>query len=221
MGKSKLMINIMVACDNKDINLGAYFEDCKNQLLSILEEQREFANYALHELSGNHFNNVYIDFIMPQYKPNPFIFIAYSHGNEKELYCENDSYVKKEANTHHFANSLFYTTACSVGKELGEDLIDKGCLAFIGYKRDTVVFIEGLRKDVSRNCDHAGIIAFLADDITIFDAFKKMKNYYAQQIDRLNNVKDRLFAGHLVEAMESLVFFGKSDLRKEDMFLSL
>jgi uncharacterized protein YkvS len=220
MGKKKLMINIIIAYDEKNASHGAYFEDCKSQLLSIIEEQNGSVNYNPNELPSNHCNNVFIDILMPKYKPNPFIFIAYSHGNEKALHCENTPYVKKDVNTHLFANSLFYTTACSTGKELGEDLINKGCLAFIGYKNDTIAFTEGLKKEVSKNCDNSGIIAFLADDITIFEAFKKMKNYYAQQIDRLNTVKDRLFAGHLVDAMESLVFLGRRDLRKENLFLS-
>jgi hypothetical protein len=214
------MINIIVAYDDKNANLGTYFEDCRNQLLSIIEEQKKSINYNQHELSSNHCNNVYIDILMPQYKPNPFIFIAYSHGNEQALHCENEYYIKKDVNTHHFANSLFYTTACSTGKELGDDLIDKGCLAFIGYRSNTVAFTESSRKEISRNCDNAGIIAFLSDDITIFEAFEKMKNFYAQEINRLNGVKDVLFAGHLVEAMESLVFLGKSDLRKENLFFS-
>lgn len=213
------MINIIVAYDNEDVKLGTYFENCKNQLLSILEEHHALVNNKPHEVSTRHCNNVYIDLLLPKYNAYPFIFIAYSHGNEKALCCRDNNYVEKDANTHNFTNSLFYTTACSVGKELGEHLISKGCLAFIGYKNSINVYRQDIKNRISMNCDNAGIITFLLDDITIFEAYERMKNFYTQQIDKLYEVKDMLFAADLVETLDALVFFGNRDLRKEDLFL--
>jgi len=63
-------------------------------------------------------------------------------------------------------------------------------------------------------------MAFLLEDITISEACTKMKNYYTQEIDRLTNFKDMLFAGHLVEARDSLVCLGNGNLKKEDLFLT-
>jgi hypothetical protein len=215
------MINLIIAYDDKDLDLGTYFKDCKKQLLSILEEQNDPLKYKLNEISSDYCNNVYINSLMPQHMSNPFIFIAYSHGNEKALCCGNSCYIEKNVNTHYFKNSLFYTTACSTGKELGEDLINKGCLAFIGYKTEAIAFLEGSMKEISIKCDNAGITEYLSNDITIFEAFKKMKDCYTQQIDRvLNDNKLALFAATLVEARDSLVFFGKNELKKEDMFFS-
>jgi hypothetical protein len=208
------MINVIIAYDNRDANLGTYFEDCKNQILPILKR----SNTELHEISSIKCNNAYIDFTIPKYNSKPFIFIAYSHGNESALCCNGNCYVEKDSNTHYFVNSLFYTTACSTGKRLGEDLINKGCLAFIGYGSNiNVYYNQDVRKKTLMNCDNAGIVAFLSDDITIFEAYKKMKSYYSYHIDKLHETKDMLFAAELVEARDALVFLGKRDLKKETM----
>jgi hypothetical protein len=214
------MINFIVAYDNIDIELGTYFEDCKNQLLGLLTEQNGLVNGDVCEISGKQCNNVHIDITIPTYNVSPFIFIAYSHGNEKALCCGNNRYIEKDINAHYFVNSLFYTTACSVGKELGAHLVKNGCLAFVGYKSDINAYKQIDKKDISMNCDNAGIMAFLSEDITISEACEKMKTYYTQQIDRLENVKDMLFAGNLVEARNALICLGNKNLRKENLFFT-
>lgn len=219
MVKNKLMINFIIACDNQDDNLGTYFEDCKNQLLGVITENSRFKNVQVREIMGNQCNNACIDMTIPLYNTQPFVFIAYSHGNEKALCCKNNYYVEKNVNDYHFVNSLFYTAACSVGKELGVHLIEKGCLAFVGYNR-VISVLKPIHRKISMNCDNAGIVAFLLEDITIFEACKKMKNYYTQEIDRLTNFKDMLFAGELVEARNSLVCLGNENLKKEDLFIT-
>jgi len=206
------MINLIVACDNKDAKLGKYFQDSKKYLLPFLRKQ-----YKLHRISSVNCNKGYINLSMLKYKPNPFVFIAYSHGNEKALRCRSNSYVEKGVNTHNFAKSLFYTTACLTGKELGNDLIKNGCWAFIGYDSETIAFLEDSKKKISINCDNVGIMVFLTEDITIFDAFNKMKNYYTQQIDKALEFEDILFVANLVKMREALVFFGNKKLRKKDL----
>lgn len=210
------MINFIIAYDNNDANLGAYFEECKNHLLSVLTE--ELVN-EIREICGNQCNDAYIDMIIPQYNSKPFIFVAYSHGNEKALCCGVGRYVEKDVNAHHFANSLFYTTACSVGKELSAHLIENGCLAFIGYDESVSAYKLTEKKEVSKNCDNIGIIEFLSDDITIWEAYMRMKNYYTQQIDKFQKIEDVMFAGDLVEARDALVCLGDKNLKKEDLFI--
>jgi len=211
------MINIIVAYDNTDTQLGTYFENCKKQLLSTLSKLNEHIIYEICEITGNNCNNNYINSLLPKYIPFPFIFIAYSHGNEQALYCGGSNYVEKNINTHLFLNSLFYTTACSAGKKLGDDLIAQGCSVFIGYKKEKYIFPEKAKQEISTLCDNAGIIEFLSNDITIFEAFKKMEDIYTQQIDNLINADDILFVAHLVDAREALVFLGRHDLKKGDL----
>jgi len=212
------MINFIIAYDNSDANLGAYFEECKNHLLGVLTEQSGLAN-EIREICGNRCNDAHIDILIPQYNSNPFIFVAYSHGNEKALYFGNCRYVEKDVNIHNFANSLFYTTACSVGKELGAHLIENGCLAFIGYDETVSAYKLTEKKDISKNCDNAGIIEFLSDDITIWEAYMRMRNYYTQQINKFENLEDMMFAGDLVEARDALVCLGDKNLKKENLFV--
>jgi len=213
------MIRFIIAYDNLDSELGDYFEGCKNQLSGLLAENSALVNGEIYEMAGKQCNNAHIDIIIPRYNEHPFVFIAYSHGNETALCCGTERYVEKNINAHHFKNSLFYTTACSVGKELGYHLIANGCVAFVGYKSDIHAFIQNEKKEISKNCDNAGIMAFLSDDITISEACGRMKNYYTQQIDKLYNVDDVLFAGNLVEARDALICLGNQNLRKEDLFV--
>jgi hypothetical protein len=213
------MINFIVAYDNADAELGIYFEDCKNQLLGLLTEHKELVNGDVCEFVAKQCNSAHIDITIPSYNAKPFVFIAYSHGSETALYCGTNRYVEKNINAHHFRNSLFYTTACSAGKELGAHLVENGCLAFVGYKSDINAYTQSDKKDLSKNCDNAGIMAFLSDDITISEACDRMRNYYTQRIDDLCNFKDMLFAGDLVEARDALICLGNKELRKEDLFI--
>jgi hypothetical protein len=214
------MINIIVAYDNVDTQLGTYFENCKIRLLSTLGKMNNPVIYNICEIPNYNCNNSYIDSLLIKNIPNPFIFIAYSHGDKQALYCGKNKYVEKNINTNMFINSLFYTTACSAGKELGDDLIDKGCSVFIGYKKEKFIFPEKVKREISTLCDNAGITEFLSNDITIFEAFKKMEDIYTQQIDNLNNADDMVFAAHLVDAREALVFLGKHNLKKGDFFIN-
>ena len=145
-----------------------------------------------------------IDVTISSINSNPFIFIAYSHGNEKALCCGNENYIEKGVNAHNFGKSLFYTNACLVGKELGIHLIEQGCLAFVGYEKESYKYTQPDKKEISKNCDNAGIISFLSDDITIFEAYNQMKNYYTQQINKLEDFKDMVFAGDQDKTYSSL-----------------
>ncbi len=213
------MINFIVAYDDRDIELGSYFDNCKNQLLGLLDELNGFLDGKICEIPSSQCNSVYIDIKIPSYNPNPFIFIAYSHGSETALHSGGNRYVEKYSNSQHFINSFFYTTACSVGKDLGHHLIELGCLAFIGYDRPINAYKQSERQEISKKCDNAGIMAFLSEDINIFESYQKMKNYYTQQIDKLEDVKDMMFAMDLIQARESLVCLGNRDLKKENFFV--
>lgn len=213
------MIRFIVAHDSSDTELGTYFDDCKNQLLGILEERSELVNGDIVQINGSQCNAAYIDIIVAHHHPHPFIFVAYSHGSEVALASRHGNYVEKGCNSHNFKGSLFYTTACSAGKELGPQLIDKdSCLAFVGYEGPISVHKNAEKREISKNCDNAGIIDFLINDSSIGESFKKMKDYYTSQIDRLENVNDMLFAAALTYARESLVCLGNRDLRKCDLF---
>lgn len=207
------MIKIISAIDEKDSRLGKYFEDSQSDILSFLEEQELLEDY--HSINAECCNVAYIDSLLSKITVEPFIFIVYTHGNEKALCCNGANYVS-ENNSHHFKNSLFYSTACLVGKKLAPNLIEHGCKAFIGFTEESQAFEKDDYKEISINCDNAGIKALLSTKITVEQAFDMMKSYYSQQIDKFNEVKDILFAAELTANREALILLGNGSLTKDD-----
>lgn len=206
------MVSINIAYDNQALELGAYFEASKNDLVDFLAANHN--DYSIHEIHSARCNEVYIEVRIGAINSQRYLFIAYSHGAEDCLISGGNSYVAVNKNTNLFTNSLFYTTACSAGHKLGEDLINNGCEAFIGYNRVVTVFSDE-KQNVSIECDNCGIKMFILGR-TIGDAFSLMKAYYTQQIDRLNQFGDILSASYLVANREALVFFGNPNLTIHD-----
>jgi hypothetical protein len=162
----------------------------------------------------------YVDIVIPRLNPTPFLFVAYTHGVEDGLICNGNAFVSTN-NSHNFENSLFYSTACLVGKELAPDLINKRCRAFIGFKDESkVLFEDSSYRKVFMDCDNYALKKFMMSDTTIEEAFEAMKKYYTTKIDHYLSIKDLLVAGDLVENREALVCLGDKNLKKEDLFIS-
>lgn len=212
------MTNIAIAFDDKDKNLGNYFLNCKNDISGFFSDQKHLVKGTPVLIPSEKCDQTNIDIEIAKINTTPFIFIAYSHGNENALRCNGNSYVKKGVNTRNFSKSLFYTNSCLSGKHLGEELIDNGCLAFIGYVEEIEAPLNKEYENVSINCDNSGIKTFLSDDIPISKAFQRMRNYYTKNIDKYNMI-DPIFAAMLVRNRESLILHGNNDLKKEDLFV--
>ncbi|GHT04357.1 hypothetical protein FACS189423_06920 [Bacteroidia bacterium] len=215
------MINVVIAFDDKDAALGKYFEDCQEDIFFILEDQSVFINSCF-RVSQLKCNVSYIDTVISQLNCDPFIFIAYTHGIANGLRCNENSFVSV-ANGHHFSNSLFYSTACHIGKSLAPELIKKGCKAFIGFKEaSSVIFKNANYRKIFLECDNFALKMFLTvPNTSIKQAFDAMKNYYTTKIDYLRDVlEDPIVAGYLLANREALICLGNENLKKEDLFLS-
>jgi|GEM_PF-930325 len=212
------MINIVIAFDNQNIVLGQYFDDCQKDIVTLLEEQNQLVK-SCSKVPSPQCNVAYIDIAIPQINSNPFIFIAYTHGMDDGLKCSGDSFVSVD-NCHHFINSLFYSTACLVGKKLAPELIDKGCKAFIGFKDESnVIFNEVSYRETFMECDNYALKMFMTSDKTVGESFNAMRNHYTNKIDHLMELgEDPLFIGALTANREALVCLGDKDLKKEDFF---
>lgn len=211
------MINIIIAYDNQDANLGIYHTECKNDIINLISEHIPFLNLTS-EISSPQCNVAYIDINIPTLKPQPFIFIAYTHGKKDGLVCNGNSYVAT-TNSHHFENSLFYSTACLIGKELGPDLIDKRCKAFIGFKEESEVFANEEYRNTFINCDNYAIKMLLTSNATVGEAFNSMKNHHTSIIDHLLEIGENpLYIGALTANRDALICLGNKDLKKEDLF---
>lgn len=219
MENRKLMIRFIVAYDESAMDLGSYFNDCKTDIVGFLEEQQLIYG-NVREISSNNCTIAAIGAAIQPYNPQPFVFIAYSHGVKYALRCNGDSYVSAGVNSILFANSLFFTNACLAGKDLGKDLIDNGCITFVGFEEEISAFKADKYKSISIACDNAGLKYFFAQNVTINEAVRAMKQYYTNQIDRLESFKDMAFAGYLAAAREALVVKGDLELIKEQLYYS-
>jgi hypothetical protein len=214
------MINIVIAFDNQNASLGRYFEDCQKDVAALLEEQKHLVK-SFSSISSSQCNVAYIDITIPQLNPNPFIFIAYSHGIDNGLRCNGGSFVSID-NCAHFSNSLFYSTACLVGKKLAPALIEKGCRTFVGFNEETtVIFEDPSYRQTFIECDNYAFKMFMTSDASIGQSFEAMKNHYTNKIDRAVELgEDIVFISFLRENRDDLVCLGDKNLKKEDLFIN-
>ena len=212
-----MMINFVIAFDNQDATLGQYFEDCKNDIVNFLEEQEHMEYFTI---PSHRCNVAYIDMTIPQNNPNPFVFIAYTHGDDGGLTCSGDFFVFKD-NCLHFSNSLFYSTACLIGKRLAPALIKSGCKTFVGFNEEIRVLHEKPSyRDIFIKCDNFALKMFLTSEATVGQAFQAMKNNYTNKIDRADELgEDFVFISFLRESRDALVCLGNKNLKKEELFV--
>ena len=59
------MINIVIAFDNKNEVLGQYFDDCKKDIVDLLDEQKHLVS-SCSEIQSAQCNVAYIDISIPQ-----------------------------------------------------------------------------------------------------------------------------------------------------------
>jgi hypothetical protein len=161
----------------------------------------------------------YIGSTILQLNSNPFVFIAYTHGIEDGLRCNGNSFVSVD-NCDQFINSLFYSTACLIGKKLAPQLIDKGCKAFVGFREESEVFENATYRQTFIECDNFALKMFMISDTSIGQSFEAMKNHYTNKIDRLMEFgEDPLFISTLTANREALICMGDKNLKKEDFFV--
>lgn len=207
----------MVLCDNLDLNLGAYFSRSEMDFYDFINEQTcLIKNYE--QIYSNQANLDNINLITSKYNNKPFIVISYTHGAPTKLSCNGVPLVYS-SNTHLFANSLFYSTACLVGRQLAYELINNGCKTFVGFKEESLVPVNEEYHTIFINCENYALKMFLLMNVTIGDAFNSMKNYMNQQIDKLIEIYgDPICASFLNANKEAFICIGDTTIKKEDMF---
>jgi hypothetical protein len=209
------MISVNIAYDNQDEGLGSFFEQCKDDLTSFLENMQIDGgdDYDVHEIHSGRCNVVYIGHRISEVNEGNFLFIAYSHGDVECLTVGGISYIDSVSNAQLFNNSFFYSVACSVGAGLGPRLVDHGSHVFIGYVEPYSVPNQHFELFVS--CVNVGIKMFLNGE-SAEESFRLMGQYYDQKIDELMRVNNVLIAGLLARNRSALVFLGTGDLRIGD-----
>lgn len=191
------MTNIIVAIDKEDEELGGFFEDCDLDLNNFFSEK----NLSVNSLQNNQLNHIYIGVVTEPL--DTFTFLAYSHGSDNELLSKGIPYID-EHNVESFKNSLFYTCSCHTGKLLGSQLIENGCLSYIGYKDKFIVW-DFNRSPFIECANYA--IKEIYSGVTSEQAINNAKEKYNEHIDNYNN--DLIGAAMLRSNRDALIHLGK------------
>lgn len=192
------MANTIIAVDEADSKLGVFFQMC-------VEDLNIFFNTI--NIQPILLNSVKLNDLSVQLTTQPFktfVFGAYSHGGKNCLVKSRSSYVSTTINNTCFSNSFFYTFSCSSGFELGGNLIENGCLCFIGYNNIISIWSTYIQPFVI--CANHGLKLFY-NGINTFKIVTEMKEQYNIEIDNLYP-KDFMIASILRENRDALVKHG-------------
>lgn len=214
------MIKILIAFDDVDIVLGNYFNENKIRISDIFNDTfNDKGRICLFDNSMCVENT--ISDILPNENSNPFVFVAYTHGNEDSLYCNHLPFVS-DKNSNLLKNSLFYSTACKIGINLGHNLIINGCFTFVGFDDLSWVFNDPANWKINIDCDNYALILFLTKDIEIKEAVNLSKSYHENRIDYLRQIGENpLYMTALNKNKNALICLGNQNLMRSDLFFAV
>lgn len=193
------MINILLAFDEEDDEIGAFNRGCKEDYMDFLND----TDNNIIDIGSNTLNSLNIQLRTEQL--SSFIFVAYSHGEDYRLFSRSGDYISTEVNISYFSNSFFYTVSCHTGSQLGNELIKNGCKCYFGYKN---LFNSWLGYKDFSECANYGFFRFLEGTLTD-EIYNSMIEKYNIHIDRL--YKDNFMqAALLMENRDGLVKLGEN-----------
>lgn len=203
------MISTYVAYDDFDEHLGEYFDQSFQYFQSITQDLDYVTCLSL---DGSKCTEAHVSEILKDVNGKPFIFTAFSHGREDGAsLCagEADEFVC-EINSHLFANTLFYSTACSVGSLLGCDLTENhNCRAFIGYTDESFAPFDESFNNLFIECELHGLKEFLNSEKSIEEVYSEMLKKIDDTIDYLYANDEYIDANFLERNRQALIHLGK------------
>lgn len=174
--------------DTVDTEMGDFNLNCYYKLLQYFQTK----NHAFTEILGEDISAQKIESSISSFDENPFLFIAYSHGEYDKLTINADSYISRE-NAYFFNRSVIYTVSCLAAKELGQYLMNSGAISFWGYEEP--FYFTKINEEIFADCANYGILHYLeTNDMT--SSFSKSKEYYRNSIEKVNDffLKSQLLA---------------------------
>lgn len=103
----------------------------------VIKEARKKRIKVL-DLSGNKANNK--TFVSYMTEHQPILVFFNGHGDEATITgYDNDVLVSVGQNEEMLSEKIVYARSCDAAKSLGRKCIEKGTLAFIGYKKKYVI----------------------------------------------------------------------------------
>ena len=208
------MIKVIIAYDDNDEELGDYFEISYNDINDFLSN---VANIEVIPIRGLNCTESNVIDAIEDLEDEHFVFVGLSHGMETQLLTSNEVYVDISS-LNHFSNSLFYTTACSTAKELGNELISNGCLSFIGFINDSYATYENYYH-IYTECENYCLKEFLSSNNTIEESFDNMIELFDNKINELfEQHEDEILVGmELVGNRDQLRIIGDKSLKKANL----
>lgn len=200
------MIDLILAFDNEDSELGVFFSRCAEIVSDSMTH-----DWSCISIPSNSLNEIHLEIRVHQFKGN-FIFASFTHGSDSSLLSSGKSFIKSSFPRNYLANSFSYCFACHSGKNLGPSLVKNGTLSFIGYS-DQVTFVVGYI-EVFASCAVDGLISF-KNGATISESLSHKKQKYTDTIDYLYSI-DFLAASVLMENRDCLVLHGNGGLSNAD-----
>ena len=198
------MINTIIAYDDTDLSLGEYF----NKSYLYIKKLEEHSKISTTEFDGNNCLESTITNSFQALNPNNFVFVGLSHGSEDGLSLVGaDKYINPN-NAAECSNSFFYSTACYIGKELGQILIDNGCKCFIGYIDESFAPISDEFDDLFIECELHAIKNFYLTSKTIEVLYKEMIQFTDEKILELASGTDIIEAMALIDNRDRMVLLG-------------
>jgi hypothetical protein len=167
------MNNLLAIYDNEDGRMGNYFESSHQDLNDKLGS---FSHINLQSLNSVQCLSNPIEHHISPFDGQPFVFIAYSHGNDDSIYIGDNKYIHPQ-NAYFFGRSLFYSCCCLTAKKLGSKLREQGCRIFIGYNTK-ITSVADATDPYFQDCENAFIYNFLTTDDTIQESLRYMYKKY-------------------------------------------
>ncbi len=177
------MNNLLIIYDDEDAKMGSYFESSHQDLNDKLNS---IPHINLQSLSTEQCLSNPIEHHISTLGGKPFVFIAYSHGDDDSIYISDNTYIHSQ-NAYFFAETLFYSCCCLTARKLGSKLREQGCRIFIGYNT-TITSVADETDPYFQQCENSFIQNFLTTDNTIQESLKYMyKKYNDMRLFLLEN----------------------------------
>lgn len=207
------MINSLLVCDNKDEDLGAFFEKCKTRTEEILNSSEQEIN--IDNISGNAAFEVLVPLKTASLNFAPYLFISFSHGSENEL-LQNGSkpFISLSDQENHLKNTLAYCYACDAGSKLGKSICDNDTLTFIGYNKKVTIQMLFHAEGAFVDCAVSGIKKFVEGGTTkdMLSYLKEKHNQYIDELYEINFPTAMVFMSN----RDALVLYGNKKLTIKD-----
>ncbi len=74
---------------------------------------------------------------------DPLLVNIFGHGNYNIITCQYDEILLNGGlNTNILSGRVVYNLSCQAGKDLGDHAVREGCVSFLGYDEDFILYID-------------------------------------------------------------------------------